>query len=81
MAYRLQHAEMVLVEVPKAANASVERDRDEVERAERPEIPLHVRQDKVPRFGRGVAEEDFLDFGGTVEDVLYPEGAGSSIGL
>lgn len=48
MAYRLQHAEMVLVEVPKAANASVERDRDEVERAERREIPLHVRQDKVP---------------------------------
>ena len=60
--YALQHAEVGLVEITQAVDASVEGDRDEVERAEGVEIPFHVWQHKVTVFWRGVTVEDLLGF-------------------
>ncbi len=67
-----QHAEVRLGEVAEAAYVSVERDGDEVERAERGEVPLHVWQNEVAGLGGGVAKDDLLGFRGAVEYVLDP---------
>ncbi len=67
-----QHAEVRLGEVAEAAYVPVERDGDEVERAERGEVPLHVWQNEVAGLGGGVAEDDLLGFRGAVEYVLDP---------
>ena len=72
-----QHTQVGLIEVAQAADTPVEGDRDEVERAERGEVPFHVRQHKVTVFRRGITVEDFLSFRGAVQDILYPEDKGN----
>lgn len=71
-----EHGEVRLVEVAKAADTAVEGDRDEVERAERGEVPLHVGEEHVACGGGWVAEEDLVGLGCAGQDVLNPVRAG-----
>jgi hypothetical protein len=62
------------IEVSQALDVWEKHQGDEIQRCEVSEIPLHVWQDEEAegvRLGRG-AEEDFLSFRSTRDDLVYP---------